>query len=115
MTTGAAIWVFGILSALSVGGVDFLSTFNPVGKASTAGVFGTLDYLASNWFLPVGGLLIALFTGWILNRNETREELEEGNGPLGWVFPLWLFLIRIAAPAAVGAIIVSVILGAEYQ
>ncbi len=115
VTTGISIWVFGILSALSVGGVDALSRFNPVGRASTAGVFGTLDYLASNWLLPVGGLFIALFTGWILTAKETRDELEEGNGPLGWSYGVWRFLIRFAAPAAVGAIIVSVILGAEYQ
>ena len=115
VTTGVSIWVFGILSALSVGGVTALSTFNPVGKASTAGVFGTLDYLASNWLLPVGGLFIALFVGWILTAKETREELEEGHGPLGWSFGVWRFLIRFAAPAAVGAIIVSVLLGAEYQ
>jgi len=63
----------------------------------------------------VGGLFIALFTGWILTAGETREELEEGNGPLGRSFGVWRFLIRFAAPAAVGAIIVSVILGAEYQ
>jgi NSS family neurotransmitter:Na+ symporter len=115
LTTGLSIWVFGILSALSVGGVDALSRFNPVGRASTAGLFGTLDYLASNWLLPVGGLFIALFTGWVLTAQETRDELEEGNGPLGWPFGVWRFLIRFAAPAAVGAIIVSVILGAEYQ
>ena len=115
LTIGAAIWVFGLFSALSVGGVDALSKINLIGRASTTGVFGTLDYLASNWFLPVGGLLIALFTGWILTARESREELEEGNGPLGRSFELWRFLIRFAAPAAVGAIIVSVILGAEYQ
>lgn len=115
VTTGVAIWVFGILSALSVGGVKVLSEFNPVGKASTAGVFGTLDYLASNWLLPVGGLFIALFTGWILTTKETRDELEEGHGSLGRSFGVWRFLIRFAAPAAVGAIIVSVLLGAEYQ
>ena len=115
LTTGAAIWVFGIFSALSVGGVAALSSFNPIGRPSTAGVFGTLDYLASNWFLPVGGLLIALFAGWMLTGRESREELEEGHGPLGRSFGIWRFLIRFAAPAAVGAIIVSVILGAEYQ
>jgi len=115
LTTGAAIWVFGFFSALSVGGVEALSTFNPIGRSSTAGVFGTLDYLASNWFLPVGGLLIALFAGWFLTGRESREELEVGNGPLGRSFGVWRFFIRFAAPAAVGAIIVSVILGAEYQ
>jgi len=115
LSTGIAILVFGILSAVSLGGNATLSGFNVIGRSSTTGVFGTLDYLASNWFLPVGGLFIALFTGWILGRDETRKELEEGNGPLGWLFPAWRFFIRIAAPAAVGAIIVSVILGAEYQ
>ena len=115
LTMGIAILVFGILSAVSLGGSAALSSFNLIGRPSTAGVFGTLDYLASNWFLPVGGLLIALFTGWILSRDGAREELEKGNGPMGWAWPLWRFLIRFAAPAAVGAIIVSVILGAEYQ
>ena len=44
----------------------------------------------------------------------TKDELEEGHGPLvGYDF--WRFLIRFVAPLAVGAIIVSVILGKEYQ
>jgi NSS family neurotransmitter:Na+ symporter len=115
LTMGAAILAFGVLSAISLGGNATLSNINLIGRPSTAGVFGTLDYLASNWFLPVGGLLIALFTGWILTRDECREELEGGHGPMGWAYPAWRFLIRFAAPAAVGAIIVSVILGAEYQ
>ena len=115
LTMGAAILVFGVLSAVSMGGNATLSNINLIGRPSTAGVFGTLDYLASNWFLPVGGLLIALFTGWILSRDDSRGELEEGHGSLGWIYPVWRFLIRFAAPAAVGAIIVSVILGAEYQ
>jgi len=115
LTMGAAIFVFGALSAVSNGGSAALSEINLIGRPSTAGVFGTLDYLASNWFLPVGGLFIALFTGWILTREESREELEKGTGRIGHTFDVWRFLIRFAAPAAVGAIIVSVILGAEYQ
>ena len=47
--------------------------------------------------------------------TETRSELEEGHGPLARMFPAWRFLIRFVAPAVVAAIIVSVILGAEYQ
>jgi NSS family neurotransmitter:Na+ symporter len=115
LTTGAAILAFGILSAISMGGNAALSNINFIGRPSTAGAFGTLDYMASNWFLPVGGLLIALFVGWILTTGETRKELEEGHGPLAQLYPAWLFLIRFAAPAAVAAIIVSVLLGAEYQ
>lgn len=115
LTMGAAILVFGVLSAVSMGGNAALSNINLIGRPSTAGIFGTLDYLASNWFLPIGGLFIALFTGWILSRDESQAELEAGHGSLGWAYLAWRFLIRFAAPAAVGAIIVSVILGAEYQ
>lgn len=111
---GGSIALFGILNALSLGGVKTLSEINLIGRPSTAGVFGTLDYLASNWFLPVGGFLIALFVGWVLTKDENLEELELGHGPMK-TFGMWRFLIRFAAPLAVGAIIVSVILGAEYQ
>ncbi len=114
LVMGGSIAVFGILNALSLGGVQRFSEINLIGRPSTAGVFGTLDYLASNWFLPVGGFLIALFVGWVLTKDETLQELEMGHGPMK-TFGIWRFLLRFAAPLAVGAIIVSVILGAEYQ
>ncbi len=111
---GGSVALFGVLNALSFGGVDALSRINLIGRPSTAGVFGTLDYLASNWFLPVGGFLIALFVGWVLTEDENLKALEPGHGRMK-TFGIWRFLIRFAAPLAVGAIIVSVILGAEYQ
>jgi NSS family neurotransmitter:Na+ symporter len=114
LTMGSVITVFGVLNALSLGGSEALTAINLIGRQSTAGVFGTMDYLASNWFLPVGGFLIAIFTGWLLSPASTRKELEDGHGVLS-SFKGWLFLIRFIAPLAVGAIIVSVILGKEYQ
>ncbi len=114
LTMGGGIAIFGVLNALSLGSNAPLSAFNPVGRGSTASVFGTMDYLASNWLLPVGGFLIAIFAGWILKPQLTRHELEAGHGPMPG-FRAWLVLIRFLAPLAVGAIIVSVILGKEYQ
>jgi NSS family neurotransmitter:Na+ symporter len=110
----AAIFVFGTLSAVSLGGNEFLSGINLIGRESTQGVFGTLDYLTSNWFLPVGGFFIALFSGWMLTRKESQDELQEGHGEMA-LYGVWRFLIRFAAPLAIGAIIVSVLLGREYQ
>ena len=114
LTMGAVITVFGVLNALSLGSSSALTSINLIGRESTAGVFGTMDYLASNWFLPVGGFLIALFVGWILAAKDTYAELSEGHG-IFTGYRIWQFLIRFAAPLAVGAIIVSVILGKEYQ
>jgi NSS family neurotransmitter:Na+ symporter len=114
LTMGSVITVFGVLNALSLGGHGALTSINLIGRESTQGMFGTMDYLASNWFLPVGGFLIALFCGWVLNKATTREELEEGHGEMAG-YGVWRFLIRFVSPLAVGAIIVSVILGKEYQ
>ena len=111
---GTVITLFGVLNALSLGSNATLSAVNLIGRDSTAGIFGTMDYLASNWFLPVGGFLIALFVGWLLSPKSNRAELEDGHGEMA-SFGGWLFLIRFVAPLAVGAIIVSVILGKEYQ
>ena len=114
LTVGAAIYVFGLLSAWSLGGSAGLTNINLIGRESTQGVLGMMDYLASNWFLPVGGFLIAIFTGWILPRRDAEAELQEGHGATPW-FAGWRGLVRFVAPLVVGAIIVSVILGAEYQ
>jgi len=114
LMTGGGIYVFGLLNAWSLGANETLTSVNIIGRESTAGVLGTLDYLASNWFLPVGGFLIAIFTGWVLASRTARQEMEEGHGPLPW-YAGWRALIRFVAPLVVGAIIVSVILGAEYQ
>ena len=104
---GFAIFAFGILSALSLGSVKQLSAWNPLGGKSQ-GVFDTFDYLASNWFLPIGGIFIAIFVGWFLKKAFTKKELEEGHGP----FPfhnVWKFLLRFIDPIAVGWIIYAVI------
>ncbi|HOX25161.1 MAG TPA: sodium-dependent transporter [Candidatus Krumholzibacteria bacterium] len=116
LTMGVAIAVFGLLSALSLGGVPALSRVNLFGRSSTAGVFSSLDYLAANWLLPVGGLLIALFVGWFLDPRDTRDELETGRARLGRSFGLLRFVLRFVSPLAVGAILFSIIfLGREYQ
>jgi len=104
---GFAIFSFGILSALSLGSVKQLSNWNPLGGKSQ-GVFDTFDYLASNWFLPVGGIFIAIFVGWVLKKVFTKKELEEGHGRFPF-HTVWKFLLRFIDPIAVGWIIYAVI------
>ncbi len=115
LTMGGAIFLFGILNAVSLGANKSLSTVAFLGK-SHAGIFNTLDYLASNWMLPVGGLLIAVFTGWVMSSGDTWDEIRHGSEGSRSLYDVWRFLIRFTAPVAVGAIIFSIIfLGMEYQ
>jgi NSS family neurotransmitter:Na+ symporter len=106
---GLAIFSFGVLSALSMGSIKGMSSFNPFGLPDdSTGVLSSLDYLATNWFLPIGGILIAVFAGWYLKSRFTRKEIEEGHGPSRF-HGAWKFLLRFVAPLTVGWIIYAVI------
>lgn len=59
--------------------------------------FDALDYLTANILLPLGGLLIAVFAGWLMSSQMTRSELAAHET----VFNVWKILIRFVAPIAV--------------
>ena len=80
-----------------------------VPSATITGFIGRVDMIATNWFLPVGGLLIAVFCGWRLTSEETRAGWESGEGEGGSVrgFGAWRFCVRWVAPVAVGTILLQ--------
>jgi NSS family neurotransmitter:Na+ symporter len=59
--------------------------------------FDTLDYLTANIMLPLGGLFIALFAGWVMRKESTSEEID--THPI--MFKIWRFLVRFITPVAV--------------
>ena len=72
-------------------------------------LFATLDHIASNWQLPIGGFFITLAAGWFMTRKSTEEELADETAP-GWFrYGAWRFFIRYIAPLAVASIIAAVI------
>lgn len=44
-----------------------------------SGFFDLLDYISSNWLLPLGGLFISLFVGWIWGTRKAVDEIREGS------------------------------------
>jgi len=108
VTTG-----LGVFAALSLGANEALTSWAPFGEHD-AGVFGSLDYLATNWLLPVGGFFIALFAGWFLSERITRDELEAGAGPFR-LYWMWRWALRVVCPIAIGWIIFAVIQGKAFN
>ena len=90
ISIGVVVWILGMLTVLSF---NVLSDFTFM--AGT--IFNNLDFLTSNIMLPLGGLLIALFAGWVMCKSSSVEELEIGTGTR---YTLWRFLTRFLAPAA---------------
>jgi len=64
--------------------------------------FELVDYLTSNIMLPVGGLAIAIFTGWIMKRTTVQKEIAFKSF---MVYALWTITVRFIAPLAVLVVI----------
>jgi NSS family neurotransmitter:Na+ symporter len=64
------------------------------------GIFDTLDKLTTNIMLPLGGLLMTLFAGWVMYRNHVEDEL----GLSHRNYAIWRFIIRYITPLAIVAI-----------
>ncbi len=88
-------------SALFFGAIIFLLG---IAAAMSGDFFNLLDVVSGKFLLPLGGLLIALFTGWVVSKALMRKELEESSEAF---FGYWRFTIRYLAPIAVGLIIIA--------
>jgi NSS family neurotransmitter:Na+ symporter len=91
VTIGVIIWALGFLSVFSF---SLLSEF----KFWQGTFLDNFDYLTSNIMLPLGGLAITIFCGWVMCRNASADELRVGTGRL---YNWWYFLTRYVAPVAV--------------
>jgi len=89
-----AVYIAGIPSALSYSVLADVKFFGME-------IFDFLDYVASNFMLPIGGLLIAIYAGFIMDKRIAQAEVtEEGQGYLT-IFNIWYFVIRYIAPVLV--------------
>ncbi|MEO1039746.1 MAG: sodium-dependent transporter [Pseudomonadota bacterium] len=88
-------------SALFFGGIIYMFG---VAAAMSGDFFNVLDLVSGQILLPLGGLLIALFTGWVVSKSLMQKELPHAGTRM---FAYWRFTIRWLAPIAVGLIIVA--------
>ena len=98
----AVTWAIGVLCSLSFGRLSGISIFGN-------SIFNFLDKLSANWLMPLGALLIVIFTGWKMKKSDVIDEFTNGgtlrgNARLsGFIY----FLIRWLAPVAILIIFLS--------
>jgi NSS family neurotransmitter:Na+ symporter len=96
---GSMVWGLGFLTILSFGS---LAEF----KFLRGTFFDNIDFLTTNVMLPLGGLFITLFAGWVMCRNSSADELDANAGP---IYRTWRGLARYVAPVAVALVFLNAV------
>ena len=97
---GVVIFLLGIPSALSWSGLKGFTIFG------NRDIFDSLDFLATNYMLPIGGFFIAIFAGWILTHGEKEAEIKRIEDTFHF-YHIWHFLVKYIAPLAVFIILLQ--------
>ena len=97
---GAVIFIIGIPSALSWSSLKGVTLFG------SRDIFDSLDFLATNYMLPIGGFFIALFAGWILTHGQKEAEIKRIENTFHF-YDIWHFLVKYIAPLAVLVILLQ--------
>jgi neurotransmitter:Na+ symporter, NSS family len=100
----ACIYAGGATWALGLGTVFSTNIWAEVKFFGTT-FFGFMDYLSANLMLPLGGILMAVFAGWIMTQKNSAEGLEISED--SDLYKAWQFLVRYVAPAVVSLVLLS--------
>lgn len=91
LTVGVSTWLLGVVTVLSFNRWEQYKLF---GKTA----FEVLDFLTANIMLPLGGLAIAVFTGWFMSRQVVRNEMAMDSRRL---HELWYFVLKYVSPLGI--------------
>lgn len=110
---GLSVWLIGLSVALS------FNHWSNIKLLFGLGIFDTLDKLTSIILLPLGGLLMAIFAGFVMQKAHVREELgfaiktikgiskvklAQQNQRANFAFTCWRMTNNFIAPVAIVAI-----------
>ncbi len=102
LVASISCFVFGIPSALSGTGTLFANWPEIYGKS----YMRTIDDTVTWWLLPIGGLMVSIYSGWVLDKEIIKEEFQKGT-TAEWLWYPWIFFLRWVAPAAIMCIILQ--------
>ncbi|WP_298440050.1 sodium-dependent transporter [uncultured Ferrimonas sp.] len=94
VVSGAVIWLLSLTTVFSISGAEW-TKITLFGNETT--MFGILDFTTSNIMLPVGGLLTALFVGYVVKRSVTEQAIDSSAA----IYTFWRVCVRYVAPIAI--------------
>ena len=100
LLVGGLAWLLGLGSAFST------NIWSDVYIVSNMTFFDTMDYVSNNIILPLGGILIALYAGWVMDDKIRDDEMLADTK----LYSAWKILTRFVAPLAVTVVFVMAFL-----
>jgi NSS family neurotransmitter:Na+ symporter len=101
---GFLAWLIGLATVFSFNVWAGFTPLDMIPALEDKTLFDLIDYFTANILMPLGAILIAIFVGWRMNRDDLTEELPV-MGPT--LFKAWLLMIRVVVTIALLAILVS--------
>lgn len=106
--TGLILIVMNIFASLSMG---LLSDFTIFGVV----IFDFFDFLTDKVFLAIGGMLVAIFVGWFMKKEDLRDEITNQGTLKFALFEGWYFLIKYVIPILIAIVAITGIVSLEQK
>lgn len=95
--SGVVMAIMCTFSSLSLGAMSGITVFG-------VGAFDFFDLLTDKIFLALGGMLLAIFVGWFLKKEDLKDELTNGGTREFKLFEVWYALIKYVIPVIIAVI-----------
>ena len=96
LIAGSTALILSLSAALSFNVLGDVRILGNLAIFADKTIFEFFVYVVTQVIMPAGGILVAIFAGWIVKRQFSADELYGGNEPM--TYKAWLFIIRFVAP-----------------
>ncbi len=105
----ALVFVAGLPSALSQGAVEMFSNMSVLGQTDWLSL---MNFIFSDLSLPIGGLFLSVFVGWVWGAQRASEEALEGATPRARALMFaWRPLIQCISPVIILLVLLNKVFG----
>ena len=116
--TGVGIWFVGLATIFSMAGTTIgditENLVSWIGFSDTElktgffkyNLFQVIDFFTASIMLPIGGLLIALFAGWVMHQDSTEREFSFRSR---YIYLVWQVMVRYVSPVLVFMVFLNII------
>ncbi len=101
---GTLAWAIGLATVFSFNIWEDIKPLSAIRPFAEMNFFALIDYFTAYLMMPLGGILMAVFVGWLIKPRVLAEDLSFGSPAM---FAVWLWMIRVIVPLAILGVLYS--------